>query len=177
MLSAGGWRKSQPNTVLFVIIDASGNEVTGDVFDVWLSKAGAAFSLGSGSSGEIGDGWYSYTSTSDEADTSGPVALMVVPTTGIQQNLEYVVEDRVVTAIQFTYSVTSTAGNVPLAGVKVSIYANPAATNLVWAGVTDSFGVARDHFGNKPRLQPGTYYFIRDRAGYAFDNPDMETVS
>lgn len=179
MLSAGEWRKNQPNTVLFVLVDSNGEEVVGlgTAFTVQLSKGGASFVASGGSKAEIGLGWYKYTCTAAEADTSGPIALAITHASTLQQNLEYVVEHRVVTAIDFTYTVTSTAGNVPLADVKVSIYADSLGVDIVWAGMTDSFGVARDEYGNLPSLEPGTYYFFRTKAGYTFFNPDVETVS
>jgi hypothetical protein len=48
---------------------------------------------------------------------------------------------------------------------------------MVWGGDTDAFGVARDDAGELPRLDPGTYYFWRNLAGWTFTNPDTEIVS
>lgn len=179
MLAAGIWRKNQNNTILFVMIDTNGNEFPGlsTSFTLEVSKAGAPFATSLGSKSEVGGGWYKYISSESEADTSGPVAIRVTGAGVVQQNLEYVVDDRVVTAVEFTYTVTSTAGNVPLPGVSVVFYADSLATNLVWFGQTDAFGVARDIYNNKPRLQPGTYYILRDKSGYSFEDPDVETVS
>lgn len=179
MLSATEWRKNQPNTILFVLVDDSTAEVEGldDSFDVYISKAGGSFALGTGFKWEVGMGWYGYTATPTESDTSGPVAMVITGTGVVQQNLEYVVEDRVISAIEFTYTVTTTAGNIPLPGVEVRIFADALATQIVWAGITDALGVARDFYGYKPRLEPGTYYFFRDKSGYSFNDPDMETVS
>lgn len=179
MLSATEWRKHQPNTILFVLVDESTVEIEGldDSFDLFISKAGGSFAAGAGFKWEVGLGWYAYTATPTEANTSGPVAIVVTGTGVVQQNLEYVVEDRVITAVEFTYTVTSTAGNVPLQGVEVRIFGDAIATQIVWTGVTDSLGVARDFYGYKPRLEPGTYYFFRDKPGYTFNDPDQETVS
>lgn len=178
MLSASEWRKNQENMVLFILVDSDGLEVTGigDNFDVSISKAGGAFAAGTGDKAEVGLGWYSYTCTAGEADTSGPVAVTIAATGAIQQNLEYVVDDRVVAAIPFTYTVTSTAGNVSLPGVDVAIYSDALMQNIVWNGRTDPSGVARDFYGFLPRLVPGTYYFFRTLAGYIFADPDVETV-
>jgi len=179
MLSAGSWKKNQPNTILFVLIDANGDEVTdlGTNFTVQLSKAGAAFAASAGTKAEVGLGWYSYTSTAGEADTSGPVAIVVTGSGVVQQNLEYVVEDRVLTAVEYTYTVTSTADNSPIEGVTVLFYADNSLTELAWSGETDAFGVARDIYGALPRLEPGTYYIVRIRNGYVFNNPDQENIS
>lgn len=179
MLSAGAWRQSQPNTILFVLVDSNSLEVTGlgSSFNLSISKAGSAFSASTGTKAEIGNGWYSYVATAEEADTAGPVALIIDGAGTVQQNLEYVVLDRVVTAVEFTYTVTSTAGNTPLPGVYITITTDALGSSVVWTGVTDSFGVARDLNGNKPRLEPGVYYIFRLKPGYVFTDPDSETVS
>lgn len=80
------------------------------------------------------------------------------------------------TAIEFTYTVTSTADGQPLEGVRVVITSDSAGLVPVWAGNTDTFGVARDDNGNKPRLDAGTYFFFRNRPGYTFQDPDVESV-
>lgn len=180
MLSAGQWKQNQSNTILFVLVDSSGNEVTGlgSAFTLQISKAGAAFQASAGSKSEIGNGWYKYVATVSEANTPGPIAIVVTGAGIVQQNLEYVVESRVETALPFTYTLTSTAtGNPPIVGADVLVYSDSGANNLVWAGKTDTFGVARDAYGELPRLEAGTYYFFRYKPSYAFQNPDQETVS
>lgn len=178
MLSAGVWKKNQPNTILFVLTDAAGAEVTGlgDTFTLELSKAGAAFQVGVGTKSEVGSGWYKYVSTASEANTSGPIALTVTGSGIVQQNLEYVVEDRVVTAIEFTYTLLSSVGSLPIAGANVNFSVNSNPANSVWSGITDSFGVAKDLFGNLPRLSPGNYFIFSDKPGFVFEM-DQETVS
>lgn len=179
MLSAGAWTRNQSNTILFVLVDSGGNEVTGlgSAFTLQISKAGGAFVVGAGTKSEISLGFYKYVSTSGEADTPGPVAIVVTHASTVNQNLEYVVDDRVVTAIEFTYLVTSTVGGLSIEGVRVNIYTDGSATNLVWTGETDSFGIARDVYGAKPRLEPGTYFLWRLKDSYTFSNPDEETIS
>lgn len=179
MFGAGTWKKNQPNTILFVLVDVDGDEVVGlgGGFNVQISKAGAPFESGAGSQDEVGSGWYRYVSTAAEANTSGPVAVIVSAPGTVQQNLEYVVEDRVVTAVAFTYTITSSAGGLPIEGVYVAISTDANGGNVVWTGHTDAFGVARDRNGNLPRLDPGTYYIFRQRAGFVFDDPDMETIA
>lgn len=81
------------------------------------------------------------------------------------------------TLTEFTYTVTSDATAQPLSNVYVRITTDSAGVNTVWAGTTDAFGVARDAFGQKPRLSAGTYYFWRTLSGYSFSDPDTETVS
>lgn len=179
MLNAGNWTPNQQNSILFVLVDSSGAEVIGlgSSFTLQISKAGAAFATGAGAKSEVGLGWYRYVSTAAEADTPGPVAIVVSHASTIQQNLEYVVADRVVTAVSFTYTLTSDeGGNPPIAGAEVYIATDSGGANIVWQGQTDNFGVARDGFGNLPRLQPGTYYFFRYKYGWSFENPDTEVV-
>lgn len=179
MLSAGIWRKNQPNTILFVLSDNTGVEVTGlgSTFTLQISKTGGPFATGGGTKSEIGLGWYKYVSTAGEADASGPVALVVTHASIVQQNLEYTVEDRVATAVEFTYTLTSTAGGLPIPGADISFSINSNPANVIWSGITDAFGVARDFNGNLPRLSPGSYYIFAYKPSYVFQNPDVETVS
>lgn len=79
-------------------------------------------------------------------------------------------------AIEFTYTVTSPLA-VPLEGAQVWISTDIAGTNVIWSGLTDTFGIARDVNLQKPWLDVGTYYFWSQLAGYSFTNPDTETVS
>src|SRR6185503_508863 len=58
--------------------------------------------------------------------------------------------------VDFTYTVRNSRTNTPIEGVQVWFYTEAAATNLIWYGVTDAFGVARDSHYNLPRLDPGT---------------------
>ena len=81
------------------------------------------------------------------------------------------------TAVEFTYTVYKTGTVIPIEGVRVEIHRNAAGTDLYRNFWTDAFGVARDEFGNKPRLDPGIWYFFRFKGGYSFDNPDTETVT
>lgn len=81
------------------------------------------------------------------------------------------------TAVEFTYTVLEDGSGDPIEGVKIEIHLNAAGTDIYWVGWTDAFGVARDSYGNKPRLDPGTYYFFRKKGGYKFDDPDTEVVT
>lgn len=81
------------------------------------------------------------------------------------------------TAVEFTYTVVHSVTGLPLEGVRVWITTDVAGTNVIWGGDTDAVGVARDDAGNLPRLDPATYYFWRQLAGYTFTNPDTEAVS
>jgi hypothetical protein len=81
------------------------------------------------------------------------------------------------TAIDFTYTVTDVGTGLPIQGVHIEITTDIGGVNVVWCGETDSFGVARDDNGELPRLDPGTWYFWRNKPGYIFTNPDTEVVS
>lgn len=180
MLAAGIWKQNQPNTILFVLVDSSGSEVTGlgSTFDLEISKAGAAFAVSLGAKSEIGSGWYKYVAAVSEADTPGPIAVKITGAGIVQQNLEYVVETRVETAIEFLYTLSSTAtGNPPIEAADVLIYTDSGGINFVWGGKTDAFGIARDSYGELPRLEPGTYFFFRYKNSFSFNNPDVEIVS
>ena len=165
--------------ITFVLIDAAGVEVTGigNAFSVNISKAGAGFAPSAGVKAEIGLGWYSYTTTAAETDTVGPISFTISDPATSQQNLEYTVVDRSVNGIEYTYTVTNSVTTLPIEGVTVWITIDLAGTYVVWSGITDVFGEALDSNGAKPRLDPGTYYFFREKSGYIFVNPDQEQVS
>ena len=80
-------------------------------------------------------------------------------------------------AIEFTYTVTDSVTGLPIEGVEVWFTTDAPGANIVWAGVTNAFGVARDVLDSLPWLDAGTYYVWRQKAGYAFSNPDVEAVS
>ena len=176
---ADSWKLDQVNQILFVMIDNLGVEVTGlgNGFTLELSKAAAGFIGSAGTKAEISDGWYSYICTAAEADTIGPIALRVTGAGCIQQNLEYVIEERLITPVEFTYTGTDSATGFPIDGVQVWFTTDIGGINTVWEGLTDAFGVARDFNGNLPFLDPGTYYVWRQRADYIFADPDIEIVS
>lgn len=179
MLSAGNWKLNQQNLITFVLVDVNGAEMVGlgSGFTLQLSKAGGAFNASGGTKGEIGNGWYKYLATAGEADTVGPIAVKVTHASIVQQNLEYCVESRAISAVEFTYTVTSSVTLLPIEGVQCWFSTDSAGTNVVWYGVTDALGIARDENDNLPRLDPGQYFVTRQRAGFIFENPDTEIVS
>jgi hypothetical protein len=77
---------------------------------------------------------------------------------------------------EFTYTLIDGITSQPIANVVVRISTDNAGVNVVWVGSSDAFGVARDAYGQKPRLAAGAYYFWRELAGYIFADPDVETV-
>ncbi len=82
------------------------------------------------------------------------------------------------TAVQFTYTVTNSVTGQPIEGVDIEISTDSGKTHVVWTGNTDVFGVARDEFSNLPILDPGSYYFWKQKGGFIDDqNPDLEVVS
>lgn len=89
-----------------------------------------------------------------------------------------ITEPPIGTAIAFTYTVTDSATGLPVEGVEIWVSTDIGGANIVWYGNTDAFGVARDIYDFLPRLDPGTYYFWKQRVGYVDDqNPDTEIVS
>lgn len=174
-----GLSLGQVQMLAFVMVDASGQEVAGlgDTFTVQVSKAGGAFAAGQGEKGEIGSGWYWYKLTASETGTVGPLSVKVTGAGAVQQNLVYVVASAAVAGVEYTYTLTDAVTGDPITGAAVWFTTDPGGANVVWVGTTDGFGVARDQYGSLPRLDPGTYYVWRQRAGYAFDNPDTEIVS
>jgi hypothetical protein len=179
MLTATAWRLNLTNTITFVMLDNSGYEVAGlgGAFTVEIAKNNDPFVPGVGSKSEIGAGWYRYIATAGESDTVGPVAITATHPSTVQQNLEYVVEQRASTLVPLIYTVTDITTGDPIDGVYVAIATDLAGARVVWIGYTDTFGVARDTEGGLPYLDPGTYYLFRQRSEYAFANPDTEVVA
>lgn len=175
------WELGQQNEIKFVMVTAAGANLAGigNAYTIKISKPGnTAFVDGGGTKQEIGSGWYRYVSTAAEADTPGSVAIYLPSQGGAaEQNLEYVVKQRTTLAIAFTYTVTHQLTGLPIAGVGVAISVDLAGNSVVWKGITDAFGVARDDDGALPYLDPGTYYFWSQKAGLTFTNPDAEVVS
>jgi len=175
------WIRNQQNRIAFVMIDNTGTEVAGigdGNLTIEVSKNGGAFGAAGGTDTEIGNGWYTYLATAAEADTVGPVAVKVDGAGAIQQNLEYVVQQRNPGAIEFTYTVTDSVTTNPIEGVEVWITTDLAGNNIIWNGTTDNLGIARDINNNKPWLDSGTYYFWKQYGSYSDDdNPDTEVVS
>jgi len=161
------------------MVDAAGAEVPGlggGGLTLELSKDGGAFIASAGTKAEVSDGWYSYLSTVGEADTIGPIAITVIGAGCVQQNLEYIIMQRVSQGIEFTYTLTDSVTGLPLNGARVQFATDAAMANIVWVGVTDAFGVARDDDTNLPHLDAGTYYVRSRLSGYQF-TIDTEVVS
>jgi hypothetical protein len=172
------WVRSQQNLITFVLIDSNSTEVAGlgTAFVLEVAKAGGSFVGSAGTKAEMANGWYSYLSTTAEADTLGPVSIKVTHASVVQQNLEYTVKQRTIAAVEVTYTVLDTGSN-PIDGVAVWATTDVGGTNVIWYGTTDALGVARDSNTDKPFLDAGTYYFWSQKAGYTFPNPDTEIVT
>lgn len=80
-------------------------------------------------------------------------------------------------AINYTYTLTDSVTLLPIQGADVWFSTDVAGLNIIWKGVTDVFGVARDVLGNLPALDAGNYFVWSQRAGYAASAfPDAEAV-
>lgn len=173
------WIRNQANRIVFVMVDSNGSEVAGignGNLTVEISKNGSAFAPGAGTDTEVGDGWYSYLATAGEADTIGAIAVKVDGAGAVQQNLEYVVQQRNASCVSYTYTVTDGAN--PIDGAEIWITTDISGNNVIWNGTTDALGIARDENNNLPCLDAGTYYFWKQLGGYIDnDNPDTEVVS
>jgi len=174
------WALNHENRIAFVMIDGSGNEVSGlgAALTMKISKNGGALNAVAGTITEIGEGWYSYLSTAGEADTAGPIAITATGAGTIQQNLEYVVANRILNTKSYTYPVTRDDTLAAVPDATVEIFTSADRQGLIWVGVTDEFGHARDEFGALPVLQIGKqYYFWTKKVGIIFPNPDVETIA
>jgi hypothetical protein len=173
--------RNQINRITFVMVDITLTEVPGlgVGFVLEVSKNGGAFNAATGVLfGEISDGWYYYDLTAAECNTIGPLSVIVNGVGCIQQNLEYVVQQRTAGCISFAYTVTDSVTLLPISNVSVWFSTDVAGTNIVWSGITDAFGVARDAGGFTPCLDAGTYSVWKQKVGYTPDFwPDTEIVS
>lgn len=166
--------KDSANVIPFVMVDTSGNEVTGlaGTFTVTVSKAGGAFGVSAGAKAELGNGWYTYTATAGECDTAGALALKVTGAGAVQQNLVYqVATPATAGAITWTYTLTDADSGLPIAQAVIWVTTDVAGLNVVASGRTDDFGEVTFY------LDAGTYYVWRRKAGYNFVNPDTEAVA
>lgn len=174
------WKLNQQNRICFVMVDANYNEVAGlgAAFNVFISKNGGAFNPSAGLiKAEIGNGWYTYVSTAAEANTIGPVSIYVTGAGCVQQNLEYVVQQRNAGCSSYTYTLINAVTLNPVDNAKIWITTDAAGNNVIWNGVTDVFGVARDEANLKPCLDAGTYYiWAKKHGGVANAWPDTEVV-
>lgn len=180
MFGAYSLEANQQNLVVFVLVDDTNTEVSGlgTGFTLELSKAGGAFAASAGTKAEIGDGWYSYLTTSGEADTYGPLSIKVTHASIVQQNIPCVIGSLAINAISFTYTVTEPDFVTPIEGVECWFCTDSMGNNIAKYCITDSFGIARlPNSSLLPRLDPGTYYVFRQRVGYSFSDPDTEDVS
>lgn len=174
------WIASQQNRICFVMVDGNYNEVPGlgAAFNLFISKNGGPFNPSAGAKAEIGNGWYTYLSTALEASTIGPVSIYVTGAGCIQQNLEYVVQQRNQNCVPYPYTLINAITLAPVDHAKVWITTDLAGTDTIWNGFTDALGIARDAANNVPCLDsPGTYYFWAKKAGGVANAwPDVEVV-
>lgn len=73
-------------------------------------------------------------------------------------------------AVEFTYTLTETGSGDPIADADVWISTDSLGTNVVASGRTDQDGEITFY------LDAGTVYIWRQKSGWNFTNPDVETV-
>jgi hypothetical protein len=171
----------QGDIVIFPLVDVADNPVMGKgaSFSAQLAWGKDVPIAGDGATGEIGLGLYFYSFSPPELSSHyGPV-MIIIPAFDnvVQQNVPYVISDPRLDAVEFTYTVINTKTNKPMPDIEIWITADVNGLKGLWHGQTDAFGVARDGFGNKPKLDPGVVYVWKH--GILFidnQNPDLEIV-
>lgn len=174
------WELNQVHEIGFVLVDSNNVEFPslGSTFTLELRKIGGTFVASQGTKAEVSYGWYRYVNIASEANTPGQVDIRVTGPGIIQQNLVAIVRDLRPNAIPWSYPVTNTGTGLPIEGVDIIVSTDSARNNIVWLGITDEFGIARDTSGNLPYLDPGPYYFWKQKGGLIDDqNPDLEVVA
>lgn len=79
-------------------------------------------------------------------------------------------------SIEYTLTIES-PGGIPIAGASVWISTDVGMTNIIWRGVTDTFGTARDVNNQKPWLDAGLYQFWVQDDNWTDSNPTPMVVS
>lgn len=74
-------------------------------------------------------------------------------------------------SVAYEYTLTSTVGGTPITDADVWATTDIGGTATVADGKTDAFGKVTFF------LDPGTYYFWRQKTGFNFTNPDTEVVT
>lgn len=176
---SGEWIVGMPNEVTFVMVDSSNNELTGLTLAMEIRVTGMSFTAVAGTIIEISNGWYSYTCIAAEA-VVGPISIRANASGAVQQNLEYVCEQRTPGVKFWPYLVTDLpgGGGSPVQGAYVWV-TRAAVENdpVIWDGYTDVDGDAVDSMGRNPLVPLGNNYFWKWKAGWAdVDNPDLEVV-
>jgi len=86
-------------------------------------------------------------------------------------NIQTVAETSGGGALMFVYTLTNQLDSTPIADADVWVSTDSVGTNVVASGRTDAFGNVTFY------LDAGTYYLWRQKTGWNFANPDIETVS
>lgn len=109
---------------------------------------------------EIGRSYTIYIEATVDADTGGISYGFTVVSSAIGAG-----------AITFVYTLTSTVDGSPIPDADVWVSNDLAGANVITSGRTDNFGQITFY------LDAGTYYVWREKAGWNFVNPDVETVA
>ena len=156
----------------------SRNRSTGVVAPIWVAVNPTE---------EIGGGLYSRSYATADEDTYGYFAYAQYMGVAVLDNDYSLMGSPSVPdcctkdpgCVEFTYTVTNSLTGLPLPGVFVWVVlaSNPAV--VLWNGLTDVAGVARDLSGDLPCLMPATYRFFKSLIGFSdSDAPfDVEIVS
>jgi len=135
-------------------------DIVNGVLDEALSGHDAAGTAGAAlaASGAAADPLASLVPGTYAAGTAGAVLGSYIPSPGTG-------------SVSYNYTLTETGGTTPIRGVDVRVSTDAAGANIVAYAVTNYSGIASF------LLDPGTYYFWRQKTGYTFTDPDVEVVS
>lgn len=138
---------------------------------VWDESLGAHLTAGStgdalNDAGASGDPWNTALPGSYTAGQAGHIL-----GANLDQKISLINQSPGAGAITFTYTLTSTIDNAAISNADVWATTDSAGTIVVASGATDGSGQVVFY------LDPGTYYFWRQKSGWNFTNPDTETVN
>jgi hypothetical protein len=157
-----------------IALDGGPADLSGMLTKLADDNGGADFDATTDSQTEIADSIAGLPTDQDVRD-----AMMLAPTPGVpgadsvDEKLDDIIACCVLGpgAIEFIYTLTDSGTGLPISGADVWVSTDAAGANVIASGNTDLFGNVTFW------LDPGTYYFWRQRAGYSFINPDVETVT
>jgi hypothetical protein len=165
------------------MVDGNYTEVPGlgAAVNLFISKNGGLMNPSAAPIAEISHGWYTALLPAAECDTIGPVSIYMTGTGCIQQNAEYVVQQRNAGCINFTYTLTDITTGLPVPNANIWITSDLAGLNVLWTGETNAVGIALDSNSDLPCLNglpPTTYYFWALKSGLVANAfPDLEICS
>lgn len=150
---------------------ANGAAFVGAV-SVLVTGDGGTQAPGGGTVTHEGNGFHSYVPTQAETNFAH-IAFTFTGTGAVPATIQVYTElsPGGVGAISWSYTLTNSVTGLPIADADIWVTSNAQGTNVLASGRTNQSGVVQFF------LDAGVVYVWRQKSGWNFDNPDVETVS